>query len=84
VTRKEAMTKWCPFAKVGGTINTSVQRQGPGATYTESVAVGVTLNREGWSVPSGSCMCIADKCMMWAAPLADPDHGTCGMSRWNG
>jgi hypothetical protein len=41
--------------------------------------IGVaSVNRE-YGTPGASCMCIHEKCMAWTAPLADPDHGRCGM-----
>jgi hypothetical protein len=66
MTKEEALTKWCPFARA--------------YRYT-SDSNAVTVNRDMGGKPDAYCLCIADACMAWR-PIVGTDtveRGYCQM-----
>ena len=49
---EEAKTKWCPFARIGGSAGTE------GASYNR-------LFLHGGEISHDAATCIADQCMAW-------------------
>jgi hypothetical protein len=77
MTRAQAQQKWCPFARTA--VQTTISEYVGGVTSLMVNKVHVVSGNREHGSPAPNAMCIADKCMAWTAPLADPDHGRCGM-----
>ena len=69
---EDALTKWCPFARVATRFDDGVD-----ASVT---VAGAACNRGNPHDLDGSITCVADKCMLWL-PYAKEfgPGGQCGM-----
>ena len=70
---EDALTKWCPFARVAAYVHEEGEW---GKTVDEAMACNRGDPKEMWE----SANCIADKCMLWL-PYAKEfgPGGQCGM-----
>lgn len=71
LTENEAARKWCPFARVAGTLSSAGGSGigGAGGPPVYDTMRGAAINRDpiggGDSSPDGRCKCLASGCMAW-------------------
>lgn len=75
MTEEEARTKWCPMARVVGSVD---MHDGP--------PIGGNRVGHPWRLSpfEEQCRCIASECMAWRSVMdmrdASSDHGYCGLA----
>lgn len=90
---EEAITKWCPFARVREQCDSTVNYNGnippPGTLQVmmPQVAGYISVNRDNYDKGPGmssqhklGTKCIANQCMAWRTVLNDPNDGHCGLA----